>query len=395
MKRPTIRNATLALVGLASLTIYILACTSFSPDDKRVLYPTFDSASRRVGVAVYDRDAGRSELLFVPHLRAGEELGNKAPLLRPQWSTDGRSVLVAWPGTDATADSDDSLSLAVLPVGGRGPVRFFHLVGLPKTGPGLSVPLCVIGNRLFLQGESNTVVRLDLVTGQVKRQACAKEVIPYPSPSPERPCYATDRNAEGGLEVGFLDPENFALTPIARLDAEESLSLGGDGGLVALSRDGRTAAFVAHNGQQPEILFKASGKPARKSPKLAADDEELSLANAQFSPRGGLLYASFVRNHGDATNSALGFLEVPTNGKPARRVTLIQRGPNVKEEAALFFQIGVSHDGKTLAVASTYLAFAEGTFRSDDCALFLVDLSDPQRTVTKVPIPLPPKPKSK
>jgi hypothetical protein len=391
MKRPTVRNSTLALVGLASLVIYILACTSFSPDDRRVLYPTFDSASGGVGVASYDRDSKRSELLFVPHLRAGEEPGGEPPLLRPQWLPDGRSVLVAWPGAEGTADSGDSLSLAVVPVGARGPVRLFHLADLPEAAARLSLPLCVSGNRLFLQGESNTVVRLDLVTGEVKRQTCAKEVIPYASPLPDRPCYAIEKNADGRFEVGFLDPETFALTPIVRLDADESL---GDGGLLALSRDGHTAAFVAENGKQPVILFKESRKPAQKSPKLAADDEKLSLVSAQFSPRGDVLYASFMQAHGEATNSALGFLEVPADGKPARRVTLIQRGPEAKEEAAFYFQIGVSHDGKTLAVASTYLAFAEGTFRSDDCALFLVDLSDPQRKVTKVPIPLPPKPKS-
>jgi len=161
-----------------------------------------------------------------------------------------------------------------------------------------------------------------------------------------------------------------------------------------LSRDGRTAAFVAENGKQPVILFKDSRKPARKSPKLAADDEKLSLASAQFSPRGDVLYASFVQNHGDATNSVLGFLEVPADGKPVRRVTLIQRGPELEEADAFLFQIGVSHDGKALAVASTYLAFAEGELRSDDCALFLLDLTDRRRKVNKVPIPLPPKPKS-
>ena len=391
MKQPTVRNSTLALVGLASLVIYILACTSFSPDDRRVLYPTFDSASRGVGVAVYDRDSKRSGLLFVPHLRVGEKPGDEPPLLRPQWLPDGRSVLVAWPGTEGTADSDDSLSVAVVPVGGRGPVRLFHLADLPDAAARLSLPLCVTGNRLLLQGESNTVVRLDLVTGEVKRQACANEVIPYASPLPNRPCYAIEKSADGGFEVGFLDPETFALTPIVRLDVEESL---GDGGLLALSRDGRTAAFVAGNGNQPVILFKEGRKPARKSPKLAADDEKLSLANAQFSPRGEVLYASFVRNHGDATNAALGFLEVPTDGKPAHRVTLIERGPKLDEKDAFLFQIAVSHDGKALAVASTYLAYAEGTLRSDDCALFLVDLTDRRRKATKVPIPLPPKPRS-
>ena len=39
------RNALMALIGLVALFVCILACTSFSPDDKKILYPTFDPKS--------------------------------------------------------------------------------------------------------------------------------------------------------------------------------------------------------------------------------------------------------------------------------------------------------------------------------------------------------------
>jgi hypothetical protein len=54
-----------------------------------------------------------------------------------------------------------------------------------------------------------------------------------------------------------------------------------------------------------------------------------------------------------------------------------------------YFQAAISHDGKTAAVSSTYLACTEKEFKPADCALFLVDLSDAKWKVTKVPIPLP------
>ena len=57
MKNPKTRNTALALVGLLALSIYILACTSFSPDDTKVLYPAFDAPSGAIGMAVYDREA--------------------------------------------------------------------------------------------------------------------------------------------------------------------------------------------------------------------------------------------------------------------------------------------------------------------------------------------------
>jgi hypothetical protein len=55
------------------------------------------------------------------------------------------------------------------------------------------------------------------------------------------------------------------------------------------------------------------------------------------------------------------------------------------------FQIDISHDGTTLAVESLWFGFGDDAVKAEDCALFLVDLTDPQRKVTKVPIPLPPK----
>ena len=52
-------------------------------------------------------------------------------------------------------------------------------------------------------------------------------------------------------------------------------------------------------------------------------------------------------------------------------------------------QAAISHDGKTAAIASTYLACSEKEFKAADCALFIVDLSNPKWKVTKVPIPMP------
>lgn len=79
------RNTALALVGLAALTIYILACTSFSPDDTKVLYPALDPVSGNVGMAVYDRETHRSDLAFVPIIP------DKQAAVRAQWLEIGRA----------------------------------------------------------------------------------------------------------------------------------------------------------------------------------------------------------------------------------------------------------------------------------------------------------------
>ena len=95
MKTYKTRNAILALIGLAALSVYILACTSFSPDDSKVLYPAFDAESGAVGMAVYDRAAGRSDMVLVPMTYdIGETNAAVEPkLMRGQWLGDGRNIL--------------------------------------------------------------------------------------------------------------------------------------------------------------------------------------------------------------------------------------------------------------------------------------------------------------
>jgi len=62
------RNAALAFGGLLALSVYIMACNSspsFSPDDTKVLYPAFDPATGVIGMSVYDREARKSDMLFL------------------------------------------------------------------------------------------------------------------------------------------------------------------------------------------------------------------------------------------------------------------------------------------------------------------------------------------
>ena len=129
MNQQTKRNAALAFVGLLALSIYILACTSFSPDDKKVLYPSFDAASGAIGMAVYDRETRTSEMVFVPVAyanRGKQRRGRPHGILRAQWLANGRDIVIAylapkarrqeWPdgGRDALgrAQADQDLSRA-------------------------------------------------------------------------------------------------------------------------------------------------------------------------------------------------------------------------------------------------------------------------------------------
>ncbi len=98
--------------------------SSFSPDDTKVLYPTFSGTNGAVGVAVYNRESGRSELLFLPvTFEDAESQGAAPPLLQPQWLADGRRILVTW----LSESKGESLNLALIPWGARGPIKLFSL----------------------------------------------------------------------------------------------------------------------------------------------------------------------------------------------------------------------------------------------------------------------------
>src|SRR5947208_2369397 len=98
MKKASARNWFYGLIGLLAWGLCILACTSFSPDDKKVLYPAFDAATGTPGVAIFDRETQKSTMLFVPiaYEPSDTNVVIKPQFVRSQWLPDGKSVLLAW-----------------------------------------------------------------------------------------------------------------------------------------------------------------------------------------------------------------------------------------------------------------------------------------------------------
>ena len=117
------RNCILAGIGLASLLVYVLACTSFSPDDRQVLYPAFDAQHGGVSAMVYDLKTRKSEPVYVSvGLSMPVQTNRDGGLLRAQWFPDGKHILVACLG-----EHSGGLVLTVLPRGGGEPVRVLQI----------------------------------------------------------------------------------------------------------------------------------------------------------------------------------------------------------------------------------------------------------------------------
>lgn len=387
MKSLSTRDAALPLVALVALAVYILACTSFSPDDKRVLYPAFDE-NGSIGVAVYDREARRSELLFVPASYGKDQTNIEPCFVRGRWLADGRA-LIAWAGGDR--GPNDTLGLAAIPVGAGQPIKVFIVADLKEPGYGLSQPLPVSGDNVFVPAGDDTLLRLNLRSGIAVRHQFAGlegQLSLYANPSGEGVYYLLSPKGEHREVVfGQLDPERLTLAPMTTISNSVA-----DGSFFTFDRQGSRVAFVENGDSNTlQVVVLKNGQPELRKP-IPYSEDRISFGNAAFSPAGDSLRAAFGRHDQTAHKTDFGLLEIPLTPAGTLRETVLLSGvPGTDRENALYFQIGCSHDGKTAAVASTYLAADKDAekFRPEDCALFFVDLSSPERKVSIVPIMLP------
>jgi hypothetical protein len=388
MNKQKTRNAALALVGLLALSIYILACTSFSPDDTKVLYPAFDAASGAIGMAVYDREARGSEMLFLPVVcQGGKSNIMTAPgILRAEWLANGREIVVAYVGGKDSSDSD-GLSVALIPWGARKPIKIFRVPDIKEAGESFMVPLCVAGERVFLRTSRKGVARLDLRTGALKGHEfddAKGEISLYPTPDGTGVfCFESGQSKEATV-FGRLNPNDFSRTPLMVITNQIR-----DQSVVAYDKAGRILAFLGGGDETNDLLVLRDGQPifARS---LDTHGQKRCFGNAILAANGKALWTTFRQAKG--TNAvSYGLMEVPFTDAPPRELTLINDAPEEDDSCAYYFQAAISHDGKTAAIASTYLACTEKEFKPSDCALFLVDLSDPKWKVTKMPIPMPAK----
>jgi hypothetical protein len=233
------------------------------------------------------------------------------------------------------------------------------------------------------------VARLDLKTGALARHSLGddqSEFSLYPAAADNGAFYLQERQEPERTRVfGRLEADSFALTPLVTFSDEPA-----DGSFFTYDEQGKRVAFVEKGpGSELQLVLREAGKPGLTRP-LETKGAEWRFGNAVFSRKGDTLLASCQKKKAGAAVASYSLLEIPLGTAPIRETVLIPALEAKDEAAALYFQVGVSHDGKTAAAASTYLACATPEdFRPEDCALFFVDLSDAKRKVTKVLIPLP------
>ncbi len=378
------RNALLAIAGLGALGACILACTSFSPDDKRILYSTFDPKTRAMGVAVYDRASAKSELVFVSGERSGEEAENDPILLRSQWLPDGKHIVVTWMPPEGSKEDEkkSGTSFAVISLDGKEPLRLFHLKGVGGDGAA-ALPLPIVGSRVFVNGISNRVISLDLISGETTVRTNPQEMAVYAMPKGDRVAFLAKTGTEK-TECGALNPDTFAREWQVELEdgADDFRSF-------AFSVQGRKAVFVPDKSGEPVLLLYEEGKPSKRLSAPSAQGEDIELGQVAFSVDGKVVLAAFLLEAEGKEGKSLGILELPLDGAPPTRTILIPNADLENDSTLSLFQFGLSHDGKALAGSTAYVAAGNPELRHEECALFIVDLTDSKRKMKKVQIPFP------
>jgi hypothetical protein len=379
MKTTFSLQSILACIGAGSLLVYVLACaTSFSPDDRQVLYPAFDTQGGATAVALYDRKSGRSETLMTATL--GQCATNRESILiRAEWMPDGKHILVG------QLVEDHTLLLTILPRGVKDPVRNFAIPGFEDAVFTLEFPFVVAGSRLILNGEKSAPRRLDLLTGEIIGGNTNDNSLVV-MPSPDGKTLAGLRSVKSGkfTEYGLFDPETMQFKPAGTLPDEVA-----DGSIPCFNpADGRVAVASKGEDQLKFQIFKDGKVELTRLLSLPGGNLEVGPF-LDFAPDGKTVFAAGCIVTESKTNSEYGLLEIPLNDAPLRFTPLFH-ADHSGDGDLIFAQPSLSHDGKTWAIATSYLYRQNQSLRAEDCALFLVDVSKAKRPVTKVPVPVPP-----
>lgn len=358
MKGPVRAYSRLAVVMAAVVWMSMFACRpAWSPDGKQLLFAGTDQNGKFVGLWDRQTETARRLLSFPADHH----------YLNALWTPEGDSIItLSCPRksdvvTVTMSDADGNLTGTMQY--GRGTRSAHALVG------------CVPhGKHLFFT--TNTIGRLDLSTGSVA------EVEPGPGETygvgrrGDGLCYARVTEKDRSVtawEIGSLDPETMARTPILKsgdfpgLEVTPTPAFSPDLGRIAMPTKDKHA-----------ILVFAGGKLAQT---LAIGKRQV-VSDLTWSKDGKKVYAAQGDDQG--TDQVWNLLEVDVDSGQLVRTRLFQCerwrfGSPV--DASL--GVALSPDGALVAVTTAY---AKGVAAKAQ-GLYLVDLTRKERKATCVPFP--------
>ena len=384
MELKSVNHAILAGIGCAALLAYILACTSFSPDDSQVLYPVFDQPSGTISIAVYDRATGRSEpvLPALPPAQAGTN--RTSVRARAQGLPDGKHVLIATVDTKA----DDKLSLAVVPHGVKEPVRRFDDIAMKASMVAIMYRLSVAGSKLVV-GDDNSLTCIDFTTGQTTRHENTNKLTLAFGGDGKTISAIKEVAEKGGTAFGVLDPQTMAFSPLLALTNNICSDL--KGSFPTFNLKERQAVFIAENEGKAQLkVVNVKGETFSRTIEPISTNTTLAGLGLwlDVGPRNDRLFTCYILKTAATNEAEYGIVEIPFNREPLRWTALFRAVP--KDGDLQYAQASLSNDGHAVAMATTYMYMENDSLKPEDCALFLVEVGQAMPKITKVPI-VPPR----
>jgi Tol biopolymer transport system component len=381
MNSAKIRDALLTLLGITALVVYVLACRpSVSPDGTRVVFPIIDQKAKAAFVVLYDLKKKNVETILAPLGAKDEFLAYSA-----QWLPDGRQVLI-----------NGISSILILPFGSPKPMGFIPLEYVLDPYS-LAIPPPVVGKCQFLVGQNSedsdkgkgdnsddkkySFIRVNLDTGEALSAPSRGECILSGSGGQVYYVTETRDGDEKGTEVGRLDLDKLIQIPMLRLKQKES---GEINPFLALSRDGSRIALTGKLHDAPRILL-FRGSTLERTIAVGSQESGITIGNAEWAPNGDRLYVAYTKKTGTEDNCRYGVLEIPVNGGGIREMPLFSG--TEADDRMLYFQIALSPDARQILTTSVCLE--DKAIKSQDRALYLIDLKSPGRKVTRLAVPFP------
>lgn len=372
----------LGVAGLAAWLLFILACTgwpSWNPEGTRVLAPYFDPVAQQAGIALYDLKARTARPLFAQP--AGEEKDPNPAYA--QWENDGQRAIVI-------AIASDSFQVTLLPLDSSQPAR--HFVLGDRSGDLPILPFPQLGKVLYVGGKRLSALNLE--TGAQTDQPLEEKQEAYLSTDGRRILYVRELQA-GGYEFGAVDSADLGLHPLFKVSSEELSARGLPGAelypLVAPEPHGsRIAVRVKGKTRDAIALLGPSGLESVLQRDFGVPGARIGLP--QWAPGGKLLYLPVVAETAPRQGQ-FWVAEVPIDGGPVRmtKIAPFHAPSDWEDRFSLTLQLSLSPDGSTLATTTATLGKSMLAAEAGS-ALYLLDLRDPARAVTRIPAPLVPSP---
>jgi hypothetical protein len=253
-------------------------------------------------------------------------------------------------------------------------------------------PFPEIGGELFLG--SDFIYRLNLATGDLKSRKLAEgegillmgqgNPLWYAIFEIERP-----GRQDKGMQFGELNRDDLSLKPYFEFWEADEKKQGIDGfnGLTLTPEpDGAHLLVGASVNNKPVlVLFGKTGVERIIKPEFPADCRIASLA---WAPDGKTIYAALITPGPGRNEQSLVIAEALPAGGPVRLdpVLTMAKTKEFVDSSETAMSLSSSPDGKTLAI-STGLIQADSLRSEQDRALFLIDLADSARKVTRIPVP--------